>query len=1049
MRAAARGRNSGSDNPPEMSSITQLQTAIGDRYVVHREVARGGMATVYLATDRRHDRQVALKLMDPSVVGGIGAERFLREIEIAARLTHPHIVPLYDSGELRLPGEPNDAPAMLYYVMPFIGGESLRERLSRAGVMAPAEAARVIAEVASALDYAHRQGVVHRDIKPENILLCEGHAVVTDFGVARALLADRGATTLTKLGMVVGTPAYMAPEQAGGDVIDGRADQYSLACVTYELLVGQAPFTGASAVALLAQHLTAPPPAMRTVAAISDNVEQAIQRALAKSPNERFPTVLAFAEMLSVTAPGPAAEGVHLPTGRVPRTSRLPVPLTPLVGREHEVERIVALLERDGVRLVTLHGPGGIGKTRVALEAASRVARRFSDGAHFVELAEARDADSLTSRIARAIGLRGSAGSAEALREELRDRDALLVLDNFEQLVDVGASEVSRLLADCPRVKALVTCQVLLHLYGEHALPVDALRVPLAHEKRPSSVAASPAVQLFVQRAAAARPDFQLNEDNAAAVVGICAGLDGVPLAIELAAARVRTMPPQALLPRIRQSLDTLSGGARDVPARQRTMRAAIAWSHDGLSEETRQTFRRLSVFEGGATVEMATAICAEASTTEQIEEHLISLADHSLLRQLMGTDGGVRYHMLRPVHAFAADALAAAGEVDAIAKRHAEAFAAFALEAETHIARGDSHWLDLVEAEHDNLRAALDHFASTGAIATALRPAVALWRFWEARSYAREGLDRLRSLLDASTADVDPKLRLHTQFAAGVLADACGDYALARALFEEHLALREHLGDTRGAMLHRNNLAILLLRQGQVDEALPLFEMGVKAVLELGDLRAAAMGIANIGNAERMRRNFAAARARYDEALRLFREGGDDVNVAWALSHLGDVARDEGNVAEAQHRYRESIAAFAALEHDRGMASVLVDLAELLATEEKWLEARTMLEEALTHVANVGDQRGMIRVFEVLAGQAAAQGGVDDERAVALAGAVAGLRESLGAPLSEAERTRLEQRVIAAVARLGRTASERAWREGLVMTMPEVLRLVERPVAS
>src|SRR5260221_36597 len=278
---------------PQPDALERVQRAVGDRYGVERELARGGMATVYFAKDLRHGRSVALKVMDATVVGAIGADRFLREIEIAARLAHPHIVPLFDSGEARR----EDGPPLLFYVMPFIAGETLRERLARSGTMPQAEVARLLREVASALDYAHRQGVVHRDIKPENILVSEGHAVVSDFGIARAVLSATSSIALTETGVVVGTPAYLSPEQAGdGTQLDGRCDQYSLACVAYELLTGRPPFTGKSAVALLAQHLSASPAALRGTETVSDAAERAVLRALAKDPDSRFPTVADFAE---------------------------------------------------------------------------------------------------------------------------------------------------------------------------------------------------------------------------------------------------------------------------------------------------------------------------------------------------------------------------------------------------------------------------------------------------------------------------------------------------------------------------------------------------------------------------------------------------------------------------------------------------------------------------------------------------------------------------------------------------------------------------------
>jgi predicted ATPase len=1015
-------------------TLSALQSQLGDRYAIERELARGGMATVYLASDRRHRRRVALKVIDGSVAGSLGVGRFLREIEIAARLSHPHIVPLYDSG---------DANGSVYYVMPFVAGESLRERLTRTGPLTLAEVARIAREVASALDYAHRQGVVHRDIKPENILLSEGHAVVADFGIARAV-AEASGSTLTQTGVFVGTPPYMSPEQATGDVVDGRADQYSLACVLYELISGSPPFMGPTAMAVVSQHVSTPAPPLRGVA-IPESAERALLRALAKDADERFASASDFADQLAPSERDSAPQQARF-SGGVPaaRAQRIPVPLTPLVGRERETQAIASLLRRDGVRLLTLHGPGGVGKTRLALEVAGSAGDLFPDGVWFVGLTETRDAESLNTRIAQTVGLRGpSATSGGALRDHLRDRRALLVLDNFEQLVD-SAGEIATLLADCSGVKALVTSQVTLHVYGEHEFPVEPLAVPNPKlTNRPSVLLESPAVQLFVQRAVAARSDFQLDTHNAGAVAEICAYLDGVPLAIELAAARVRFMTPQALLPKLKNALDVLTGGARDLPSRQRTMRNAIAWTHDLLTPEEQLLFRRLAIFAGGATAPAAAAVCQDDDSV-MIEEALAALVDRSLLRQYTDPAGDARFYMLRPIHAFAVEALDESGERDDFLGRHAGFFRALALEAESQVTSGDEIWLDRLEADHDNMRQALQTLVSAELYSDALRCGVALWRFWEARSCARDGFEWLQATLKAADrSEVPIKLRLAALYAAGILADACGEYGLGRQLFEQHLALTEQLNDPRAAAISRNNLGILLLRQGDPASAAELFRAGAESMRGINNLQAAGLALANLGNAQRAQRHFDAAQATYHEALAMFTQIGDGVNSAWSLSHLGDLARDSGDIDEARAKYRESARNFADMHHKRGLASVLTDLGELEANTDNVLEARTYLEEALANVADLGDQRAMTRVFEVLAGTAAIAG--QDVRALRLAGAVAGLRDRLGAPLSSAEQDKLEGRVLPAIERLGKDESEQAWAEGLAMGITEVLEYISK----
>src|SRR2546429_461216 len=451
----------------------RLCAALADHYAIERELGHGGMAIVYLARDVKHDRPVALKVLRPELAASLGTERFLREINLAARLTHPHILPLHHSGE---------AAGFLYYVMPYVEGESLRDRLTRERQLPLEDAVQIGREVADALSYAHAQGVVHRDIKPENILLESGHAVVSDFGIARAINAAAG-DKLTETGLAVGTPLYMSPEQGVGSTeLDGRSDIYSLGCMLYEMLAGQPPFVGPTAESIVRQHLIADPPAVTGVRpGTPPEVAQALERALAKTPADRYPTAAAFAAALAQPT-APALER----TARAHRSHNLPAPPTRLIGRDAE-----------------LIAPGDF-----------------------------------APRLARA-----------------------------------------------PPLKVMAPSRVVLNLAGEHEFAVPPLALPdIRDAADPVSLSTCPSVALFVERATATRSDFALTPDNARAIAEICARLDGLPLALELAAARVRVMPPSEMLARLRSRLRLLTGGARDLPARQQTLRAAIDWSYDLLS---------------------------------------------------------------------------------------------------------------------------------------------------------------------------------------------------------------------------------------------------------------------------------------------------------------------------------------------------------------------------------------------------------------------------------------------------------------------------------
>src|SRR5438128_2014042 len=426
---------------PEHESFAE---ALADRYRLERPLGQGGMATVHLAQDLKHRRKVAVKVVRPEFATRLGAERFRREIEIAAALNHPHILAVHDSG---------DAAGLLYYVTPYVEGQSLRDLLRHDRQLPLEDALRITREVADALDYAHQRGVIHRDIKPENILLQAGHAVVADFGIARAVSSAAGnesRTALTQPGMLIGTPDYMSPEQALAErELDGRSDQYALACVLYEMLSGRPPFTGTSAEGVLLRHLTVEAPRITDLApAVPKPVAAALARALAKAPADRFSGMAAF--IAALAAP-------EAPVGAPP-----PAQLTSFIGRERETAAVQELLH--GTRLLTLTGVGGSGKTRLALEVASRLAARYPEGVAWVELAPLANPELVPHHVADALGVRrdGIRAAGDALLEALRDWEALLVLDNCEHLVEACARLAETLLRGCPRLSIMATSREAL-----------------------------------------------------------------------------------------------------------------------------------------------------------------------------------------------------------------------------------------------------------------------------------------------------------------------------------------------------------------------------------------------------------------------------------------------------------------------------------------------------------------------------------------------------------------------------------------------------------
>ncbi|MFV9456510.1 protein kinase domain-containing protein [Rhodococcus sp. NM-2] len=931
-----------------------------------REIGRGGFGVVFRCRQRSLDRTIAVKVMT-SELDDENRARFFREQRAMGRLTgNPNIVNVLQVGTTGS-GRP-------YLVMQFHAQGSLQAWISRQGSLPLDEALRIGIRIAGALESAHRLGIIHRDVKPANILLTDyAEPALTDFGIAHI----PGGFTTTKR-VITGSPAFTAPEVLRGDEPSAASDIYGLGATVFCALTGHAAFERRSGENVIAQFLrvtTDPVPDPR-IAGIPDDVSTVIERAMAAEPHQRQPTAAAFGDELRgiqarygfpmdvmavrVEAGGGSA-GSHAGTREhrshsMPGVGKsaqgdLPLELTSFVGRRHELAQARRLL---GVsRLVTLTGIGGVGKTRLALRVAAKVQAAFTDGVRIVKLGAVEDDSLVVVVVASELGLRNQTARPliEILQEFLGSQKLLLVLDNCEQVLEKTAKVVDQLLHFCPNLYILATSREPLGISGEAVLRVPPLSVPI--DSRPTTPEGLPqfdAVRLFADRAAAAVPTFALTEDNTGTIAQICRQLDGLPLPIELAAARLRAMSPEQIRDRLRDRYEVLSRGHWAGPPRQRTMRLCIDWSYELCSPQERLVWSRLSVFAGHFELTAAETICGRDISSDEFLDTLTSLVDKSILmREEVGRD--VRFRMLEILRVYGKEKAQASGELQQLRREHREWCRQLSAGAAADwISPRQLEWITQLTREQSNLREAME-FSVGDAPEKGLDIASSLFAFWFSHSLFNEGRYWLGRLL-ACEAGQHPATRIKALYAASSLAAVQRDFDTASTLMEEARSLAE---ETTTPVVHiflARTEGVVGVYKGDLTPACAELEKARVALATDHDLTQHVWILVMLGVGYDLLGESNQAIACFNDALSITEAHDETMYRSYTLWAMGVAIMRRGELERASRLLKEALVLIRRVD-DRLAAAVCLEALAWTAGKERQFQRSAILLGAAANFAH------------------------------------------------------------------------------------------------